>query len=107
MFSEIDLWLGYWQMPVKLEDVHKTVFNMRRGLYEFLVMPFGVTNGPTQFKNMMNDLLDEYLDKFILVFLDNILIYSANHRTMLITSRKYLQSSGSISCLQRPINVKL
>ena len=65
-------------MPVKPGDVHKTVFKTRWGLYEVLVMPFGVTNAPAQFMNMINDLLDEYLDKFVLVFLDNVLIYSAN-----------------------------
>ena len=78
VFSKIDLWLGYWQMPVKLGDVHKTAFKMRWGLYEFLVMPFGVINTPAQFMNMMNALLGEYLDKFVLVFLENVLIYSAN-----------------------------
>ena len=76
MFNKIDLRLGYWQ--IKPENVHKTAFKTRRGLYEFLVMPFGVTNAPTQFMNMMNALLGKHLDKAVLVFLDNLLIYSAN-----------------------------
>ena len=78
MFSKIDLRSWYWQMPVKLEDVHKIVFKTRWGLYKFLVMPFRITNAPAQFMNMMNVLLGEYLDKFVLVFLGNVLIYSAN-----------------------------
>ena len=65
-------------MLVKLGDVHEIAFKTRWGLYEFLVMPFGVTNAPTQFMNMMNDLLGEYFDKFGLVFLDDVLIYSTN-----------------------------
>ena len=65
-------------MPVKPGDVHKQAFKRRCGLYEFLVMPFGVTNAPAQFMNMMNELLGEFLNKFVLVFLDDALIYSAN-----------------------------
>ena len=109
MFSKIDLQSGYWQMPVKPGDVHKTAFKRRWGLYEFLVMSFGVTNAPAQFMNMMNALLGEYLDKFVLVFLDDVLIYSANpqdHRTMLNTYGKYWESSGSISCMLRHQSVK-
>ena len=69
---------GYWPMSVKPRDIPKTAFKTRWGLYEFLVMPFGVTNAPVQFMNMMNDLLGEYLDQFVLIFLDDVLIYSAN-----------------------------
>ena len=78
VFNKIDLRSEYWQMPVKLEDVHKTAFEMRWGLYEFLIMPFGVSNALAQFMNMMNALLGEYLNKFVLVSLDDVLIYSAN-----------------------------
>ena len=76
MFSKMDLKSGYWQIPVREGDVQKTAFKTRWGLYEYLVMPFGVTNAPTQFMNMMNDLPGEYLDRFVLGFLDDILIYS-------------------------------
>ena len=65
-------------MPVKPKDVHKTSFKKRWGLYEFFVMPLGVTNAPDQFMNMMNDLLAEYMDQFVLVFLDDALIYTAH-----------------------------
>ena len=78
VFSKIDLRSGYWQIPVRAEDVQKTTFRMRWGLYEYLVMPFGLTNAPAQFMDMMNVLLGEYLDKCVLVFLDDILIYSAS-----------------------------
>ena len=76
VFSKIDLKLEYWQMPVREQGIPKTPFKMRWGLYEFLVMPFSVTNAPSQFMNMMNDVLSDYLDDFVLVFLDDILVYS-------------------------------
>ena len=76
VFNKIDLKSGYWQMPVREQDIPKIAFRTRWGLYEFLVMPFGVTNAPSQFMNMMNDVLSNYLDDFVLVFLDDILVYS-------------------------------
>ena len=65
-------------MTVKPQNVHKTVFKTKWGLCESLVMPFGVTNALAQFMNMIKDLLGEYLNKFVLVFVDDVLNYSAN-----------------------------
>ena len=78
VFSKIDLKSAYWQIPVRPGDVQKTAFKTRWGLFEYLVMPFGLNNAPTQFMNMMNDLLGDYLDRFVLIFLDDILVHSAN-----------------------------
>ena len=107
VFSKIDLWSGYWQMPVKPGDVHKTAFKMRWGLYEFLVMPFGVTNAPAQFMNMMNALLGEYLDKFVLVFLDNVLIYSANPQDHAEHLQKVLGKLREHKLYAKASNVKI
>ena len=68
VFSKIDLLSGYWQMPIQLGDVHKTAFKRRWELYEFLFMPFGVTNGLAQFMNMMDDLLGGVLGQIRLGF---------------------------------------
>ena len=76
VFSKIDLRSGYWQVPVREQDIPKTAFKTRWGLYEYLVVPFGMTNAPAQFMNLMHDVLREYLDKLVLVFLDDILVYS-------------------------------
>ena len=91
IYSSIDLRSGYWQVPLRKEDIPKTAFKTRWGLYEFLVVPFGVSNAPAQFMNLMNDVLADYLDDFVVVFLDDILIYSKTIEDHVGHLRKVLQ----------------
>ena len=76
VFSKIDLRSGYYQLKIRPQDIPKTAFVTRYGLYECTVMSFGLTNAPAYFMYLMNKVFMEYLDKFVVVFIDDILVFS-------------------------------
>jgi hypothetical protein len=76
VFSKIDLRSGYHQLRIRPSDIPKTTFITKYGLYEFMIMSFSLTNVPTYFMYLMNSVFMDYLDKFVVVFIHDIIVYS-------------------------------
>ena len=91
VFSKLDLASGYPQMRVEDQSIPMTAFRTRYGSFEFPVMPFGLTNAPAYFMDLMNRIFQEYLDKFVIVFIDDILVFSPDEASHAIHLRKVLE----------------
>jgi hypothetical protein len=98
VLSKIDLRLGYHQLRIRPSDIPKTTFITKYGLYEFMVMSFGSTKAPAYFMYLMNSVFMDYLDKFVVVFIDDILIYSQNEQEHEEHLRKVLQRLRDCQC---------
>ena len=105
MLSKIDLRSVYYQVRIKDEDIFKTAFRTRYGHYEFVIMPFRLTNAPVVFMCLMNNVMHKYLDKFVVVFIDDILIYSKSEEEHKEHLKIVFKSYKIIKSLQSLVNV--
>ena len=101
-FSKIDLTSGYWQIAIAASDRYKTAFRTRYGHYEFNVMPFDLTNAPATFQSLMNDIFRDMLDVCVVVYLDDILVYSKNDEDHEKHVRQVLQRLREHQLYARP-----
>ncbi|CAL2248462.1 unnamed protein product [Prunus armeniaca] len=91
-FTKLDLKSGYHQFRIKEEDTWKTAFKTKQGLFEWLLMPFGLCNAPATFMRLMNEVLRSYIDDFVIVYLEDILVFSPNWEEHLIHVEKVLKT---------------
>ena len=106
-FTMLDLRSGYWQCRIAEEDVPKTAFLTQYGLYEWVVMPMGLTNTPATFMRTMNNLFKDLLDEGVVVFLDDVLIYSYHIRRTLQTPRKSTRAPTKVRILLQAEEMQL
>ncbi|XP_019091622.1 PREDICTED: uncharacterized protein LOC109128892, partial [Camelina sativa] len=91
-FSKVDLASGYHQIPIDEADVRKTAFRTRYGHYEFVVMPLGLTNAPAAFMRLVNSVFQEFLDVSVIIFIDDILVYSKSPQEHIVHLRAVLEN---------------
>ncbi|KAG1324234.1 hypothetical protein G6F57_014807 [Rhizopus arrhizus] len=101
-FTTMDMAFGYWQVPMAEDSIEKTGFVTKKGIYEFLVMPFGLTSAPSTFQAMMNSILGEYIGKFCLVFIDDVLIFGGDS----LTEHGALVEKVLIKCKEAGLKLK-
>jgi hypothetical protein len=90
-YTHLDLASGLWQVRVRDQDVHKTAFHTHDGLMEWVAIPCGLCNAPSTFHKMMNDILRDFLHKFVIIYLDDVCIYSRTHEEHMQHMRLVLQ----------------